>query len=501
MLSGSKTKEEMKTTLSPQKNESALVTEPRELSTHELQKLGLFARPLPTSHSITDIFYSQTGIKVLRETSNPDLPFDCALGIDKGTNIRIRHGESVLVRVIDKEYDSKEYKTLLEFNKMRVVLPIQGTFPVPEASNRYLHIMAYDAPDVVDNQFLTISNLGNPKHENRTLLLCTSLARTIAKLHSADWAHNNLNPATIMLRKNVFWRFSDVTSATNPDFNPDFNLVSQSTPCYRAPEVLAQFDKPRTMSMQADLFSLGLLMYRIATGSSYFNSEKEEKMMLSKEWKLNFERLSQVKPEIIRDSICKLLNITPAERPSAEEIAFKLENAMMGMSIEDLQNALQRYIPDSQASTIKRFSSCLRQKNHDATLFDKFFNSVESIEQRSQYDFEESTQGILEDLITKKGSAQTPSFNPELLIDFCCIYKGSKSEDLNKVLVDSDMAREIVNELSAEGFMKFLKDIFSEAGMTDKERSEFMNEYSQFSQTQKLQKKGYELPCLTPVVY
>lgn len=176
------------------------------------------------------------------------------------------------------------------------------------------------------------------------------IAEGLAAAHSRGLVHRDIKPANIWLETRYSTVQTDAVNAQPPrvkllDFglaraaDANFELTSQGmvigTPAYMAPEQAAG----DTVDHRADLFSFGVVLYRLATGALPFQGKDAISTLVSiKSDTPDDPRLRrQDLPEELSDLILRLLRKNPVERPtSAAEVAKQLTRIALTLSVSEI---------------------------------------------------------------------------------------------------------------------------------------------------------------------
>lgn len=144
------------------------------------------------------------------------------------------------------------------------------------------------------------------------------LLNALLYLHLNSYLFIDFDPRNILIDENGIIKLNDFTGAGQIDQGFDFSHVHPESICYLAPELLSDDGIP---SFASDLYSLGCLLYRMATGNTPFDDEKCEQTDI-------LERITNLEPIPIRicspefnDLVLSLLRKDPYKRPSWAEVA------------------------------------------------------------------------------------------------------------------------------------------------------------------------------------
>lgn len=159
--------------------------------------------------------------------------------------------------------------------------------------------------------------------ENEALTVIRQLADAIAYLHDLDIVHRDLKLENILLCQPVD---EEPLNIKISDFGLSYvkgsgEAMMQSvcgTPMYMAPEVIDEHEYSR----QCDIWSIGVILYTLLTGSPPFQASTEEKLyQLIKQGELDFTHPCwQIVNDSAKNLIEGMLEVDPAHRSTAKEI-------------------------------------------------------------------------------------------------------------------------------------------------------------------------------------
>ena len=140
-------------------------------------------------------------------------------------------------------------------------------FDIGEANGHHFLSMEYVDGEDLANLIKRIGRLPREKAIDIARQICIGLAAA----HAAGILHRDLKPANVMLDGNGRVRLTDFGLAVAPD-SGWVSDVRSGTPAYMAPEQIAGLD----VSIQSDIYSLGLIIYELFSGRPAFDAKSNE---------------------------------------------------------------------------------------------------------------------------------------------------------------------------------------------------------------------------------
>lgn len=154
------------------------------------------------------------------------------------------------------------------------------------------------------------------------------ICRALAVAHGSEVVHRDLKPGNVMVEPDGLARVLDFgIAAVLAESSDHARLTSTGvvlgTPAYMSPEQI----EGRTVDARSDLYSVGCLLYALATGRPPFHGGSLYQLLLQ-QMEHTAAAPSALRPQLPRewdDLILSLLAKTPGERPgSAVEVADRL---------------------------------------------------------------------------------------------------------------------------------------------------------------------------------
>ncbi len=138
------------------------------------------------------------------------------------------------------------------------------------------HDLAYIAMEFLDGIDLSpYTKKGRLLPFSTTLKVIGKVAEALQYAHNHDVIHRDIKPANIMILKNKSVKVTDFGIAHIIDSSKTKAGVVLGTPSYMSPEQLSG----KKLDGRSDLFSLGVMLYELASGVRPFRAESLSKLM------------------------------------------------------------------------------------------------------------------------------------------------------------------------------------------------------------------------------
>ncbi len=180
------------------------------------------------------------------------------------------------------------------------------------------------------------------------LMILAELCGAVIHAHEQGIIHRDIKPENVMVREDGLLKLMDFGIAQMVD-TQKLTLTGQllGSPAYMAPEMVTGGE----VDYRTDVFSLGVLLYRLATGQLPFtgrNPHEVLKRIAEGEHTPASMVCPAVSPEM--DAIIeKALSVSPRQRyQSARELAEDIRHILADLGIEDPRRELRLFFADPE---------------------------------------------------------------------------------------------------------------------------------------------------------
>jgi serine/threonine protein kinase len=176
---------------------------------------------------------------------------------------------------------------------------------------------------------------GSPLAPRRVIHLGLQIARALAAAHERGIVHRDIKPENIFLRSDGYIKVLDFGLARTPATqNSTFTGLLVGTSTIRVTEQVGG----GSASAASDIFSLGLVLYELATGKHPFPAASPfatAHAIASSEPPAP-SAIHPNTPAALEKLLLALLSKRQSDRPSAEEVVSKLETLALASHSENL---------------------------------------------------------------------------------------------------------------------------------------------------------------------
>ncbi len=208
--------------------------------------------------------------------------------------------------------------------------------------------------------------------EVKTFLL--QIVAGVAYLHENLIIHRDLKLGNIFISHKMELKLGDFGLSTRLASPHETRKTVCGTPNYIAPEILLE----QGHSYEADIFSLGVILYTLVFGNPPFESdtvdETYENIKLNR---YSFPKHVIVSAEV-KDLVASLLQLDPAKRPTLEQIinhaflcpAYHLPEYLppYTLTVPPMASYIKQYVPEGFAVKITEMPRRLSSKDSQKRL-------------------------------------------------------------------------------------------------------------------------------------
>lgn len=170
--------------------------------------------------------------------------------------------------------------------------------------------------------------LSNPLPLRRRYQLAMDILLGVSYLHSHQMGHRHITPKTILVTKEGTAKLANFCfSKTLEQSIVSADELNSEGLVYFAPEIILQKKPASRMTqedyIQADMYSVGVVLWELLTGLSYFHGLSQEDLIS----KLNAQEhcpISSLLPEPYQQLVESCLNYSPVKRPTAAQLIRSL---------------------------------------------------------------------------------------------------------------------------------------------------------------------------------
>ena len=237
--------------------------------------------------------------------------------------------DSPIVMKVPTIMDGEDAEVIVGFEMEMMILPRLSGPHVPRvygvgdyASQPYI-VMEY-----IDGQSLFPMLEQSPLPAEQVITLATKIANALHELHLQNVIHFDLKPSNIMQRANGDITFIDFGLSRHlqlPDLLEEEFHIPMGTGPYISPEQVLQ----NRSDNRSDLFSLGVILYHLATGQRPFGFPQSSSGLRHRLWRDPIPPRQHQRniPVWFQEVILRCLEPDPDKRyPTAAQLAFDLQN-------------------------------------------------------------------------------------------------------------------------------------------------------------------------------
>lgn len=213
----------------------------------------------------------------------------------------------------------------------------------------------YIAMEMIEGGNLrSLVKAGGPLSPPRACSFIADAATALAVAHSQGIVHRDIKPTNLMLTRQGRCKVTDFGLVRIDDPNDPFDFTDKAvgSPQFMAPEMIER----KAVTSAVDVYSLGNTLYYALVGTAPYGGETVDQILkkhLSAPVPDIRARLPQCPPGLA-GLISRMMAKSPAERPSASDVAATLRAETVGANMEDsgISSALGSSVFQQSGSTI-----------------------------------------------------------------------------------------------------------------------------------------------------
>lgn len=237
--------------------------------------------------------------------------------LDREVVLKILHASS-LPSGVARDYFKREYRAIATLNHPNIV----ELFEFGELGGRLFYAMEY----VQGHNLLEVLDGNQPRtlsHDEK-VSICTQICSALSHAHERRILHRDVKLDNVMVTPDLHVKLLDFGIAKALDENPHASQFILGTPSYMSPEQIAG----RSLDGRTDIYSLGVLMFRLYTGKKPFDTAGEMRRRIMPAPPPDPRRHAPEIPGHVAESILRCLEFDPEARFStAAEVAAALAAA------------------------------------------------------------------------------------------------------------------------------------------------------------------------------
>jgi serine/threonine-protein kinase len=234
---------------------------------------------------------------------------------------------------------------LYEFDELEDGTPY---YVMPYLEKSLVHMIGRDVMDLATLAELPMEEHARPLPLNQAIIILRQLLLALKDVHQADLVHRDIKPANILFNAKGEVQLADFGIAKMPDGDQSMSGVGMGSRRYMSPE---QRESAKHVDASSDIFSFGVLAYRMITGSSPQGRYKDPKDFVP------------LLGQQVNDLIITCMNVAREDRPHDAGVLLKLfDAAIADMSDGDIDEASSTDIESPVISDIRSDLRPLRDR-------------------------------------------------------------------------------------------------------------------------------------------
>ncbi|MBX9757661.1 MAG: protein kinase [Beijerinckiaceae bacterium] len=230
---------------------------------------------------------------------------------------------------VPKILDGEDPTVIVGFEMEMMILPrlsgvhVPKVFSVGDYASR-----PYIAMEFVKGETLYPTFERSPIPVMDVAVIGAKVATALVDLHRQKVIHFDLKPSNIMIRENGEACFIDFGLSRHLEM-PDLLEAEFHLPMGTAPYISPEQVRQNRSDPRSDIFSLGVLLYHLATGERPFGLPRSQQALRTRLWRdpLPPRRIRPDIPVWLQEIILRCLEVDPGKRyQTPARLAFALQN-------------------------------------------------------------------------------------------------------------------------------------------------------------------------------
>ena len=230
---------------------------------------------------------------------------------------------------VPKILDGEDATVIVGFEMEMMILPRLSGVHVPKVYGvGDFARRPYIAMEFVKGETLYPTFERSPLPPMEVAAIGQKVATALIDLHKQKVIHHDIKPSNIMIRESGEACFIDFGLSRHRDM-PDLLEAEFHLPMGTAPYISPEQVRQNRSDPRSDIFSLGVLLYHLATGERPFGAPRSQQALKTRLWRdpVPPRRIRKDIPPWLQEIILRCLEADPAKRyQTPARLAFALQN-------------------------------------------------------------------------------------------------------------------------------------------------------------------------------
>jgi len=236
--------------------------------------------------------------------------------------------DKVLFKV-PKILDGDDATAIVGFEMEMMILPRLSGIHVPKVYSVGDYARRpYIAMEFIDGETLYPKLAESPLPPDEVVSIATKVATALVDLHRQKVIHHDIKPSNIVMRKTGEAALIDFGLSRHLEM-PDLLEAEFALPMGTAPYISPEQVRQNRSDPRSDIFSLGVVLYHLATGERPFGLPQSRQALKTRMWRDPVPP-RKIRPDIapwLQEIILRCLEPNPAKRyQTAARLAFSLQH-------------------------------------------------------------------------------------------------------------------------------------------------------------------------------